>query len=71
MPVLDEGIINAGTTLGDSSTNYYSVAGRAGRNKDNLRVFRRTGLPCPTCDTPIQRIVIGQRGTHFCPQCQK
>ena len=68
--VLNEGIEHAGTTLGNSSTNYYSVAGRAGRNKDNLRVFRRTGQPCPECDTPIQRIIVGQRSSHFCPNCQ-
>jgi formamidopyrimidine-DNA glycosylase len=68
--VLNEGIRNLGTTLGRSSTNYYSVAGRAGRNKDNLRVFRRTGQACPNCGTPIQRMVIGQRSSHFCPACQ-
>ncbi|MGB0389607.1 MAG: zinc finger domain-containing protein, partial [Ardenticatenaceae bacterium] len=61
---------NAGTTLGNSSTNYYSVAGRSGRNKDNLRIFRRTGQPCPECSTPIQRMIVAQRSTHFCPKCQ-
>lgn len=68
--VLNEGIANAGTTLGNSSTNYYSVAGRSGRNKDNLRIFRRTGQPCPECSTPIQRMIVAQRSTHFCPKCQ-
>jgi formamidopyrimidine-DNA glycosylase len=34
-------------------------------------VFRRTGKPCLFCDTPIERIVITQRSTHFCPNCQK
>lgn len=68
--VLEEGIRNAGTTLGESSTNYYSVAGRAGQNKDNLRVFRRTGQPCPTCGTPIERLIVGQRSSHVCPVCQ-
>ena len=69
--VLEEGIRHAGTTLGDSSTNYYSVAGRAGRNKDNLRVFRRTDQPCPVCGTAIQKLVVSQRGTHICPTCQR
>ncbi len=68
--VLEEGIRNQGTTLGEASTNYYSLAGRAGRNKGNLNVFRRTGQPCPTCGTAIERIVVGQRSSHFCPLCQ-
>lgn len=68
--VLDEGIGNAGTTLAESSTNYYSIGGRAGNNKANLRVFRRTGQPCPDCGTLIERIIVGQRSSHFCPQCQ-
>ncbi|MGQ9518426.1 MAG: zinc finger domain-containing protein, partial [Anaerolineae bacterium] len=28
------------------------------------------GEPCRRCGTPIERIVVGQRGTHFCPRCQ-
>jgi formamidopyrimidine-DNA glycosylase len=69
--VLIEGIGNQGTTLGEGSTNYYSISGRRGRNKDNLLVFRRTGSPCPRCGTPIERIIVGQRSSHFCPQCQQ
>ena len=68
--VLKEGIENRGTTLGEGSTNYLSLAGRRGSNKENLRVFRRTGQPCPTCGTPIARIIVGQRSSHFCPTCQ-
>lgn len=34
------------------------------------RVYGRTDKPCYRCHQPIQRIVVGQRGTHFCPQCQ-
>jgi len=34
------------------------------------RVYGRTDQPCYRCHQPIQRIVVGQRGTHFCPQCQ-
>ena len=36
-----------------------------------LRVYGRDGQPCPACGAPVERIVLGQRGTHFCPQCQK
>jgi len=59
-----------GTTLGPAATNFYSVAGRRGRNADNLRVFRRHGQACPRCGAAIRRCVVGGRGTHFCPQCQ-
>ncbi len=68
--VLRRGIKAMGTSLGEAETSFYSVAGRRGRNQDGLRVFRRTGLPCPRCDTPIARLVVGQRGTHICPACQ-
>jgi formamidopyrimidine-DNA glycosylase len=34
------------------------------------RVYGRTARPCYRCHQPIQRIVVGQRGTHFCPHCQ-
>ena len=37
----------------------------------HFRVYDRAGKPCPTCGTPIERIVVGQRSTHFCPTCQK
>jgi formamidopyrimidine-DNA glycosylase len=68
--VLRRGIRAMGTSLGNADTNFYSVSGRRGRNKDGLRVFRRTGDPCPKCKTPIQRLMVGQRSTHICPLCQ-
>ncbi len=68
--VLRRGVDAMGTTLGSGATNFYSVAGRRGRNQDGLRVFRRTGEACPRCGAPIRRIVVGQRGTHLCPVCQ-
>lgn len=43
---------------------------RGGDFQNTLRVYKCTGLPCPTCETPIERILVGQRGTHFCPNCQ-
>jgi formamidopyrimidine-DNA glycosylase len=68
--VLQRGIINLGTTLGEGRTNFYSVGRRKGGNSRYLKVFRRTGLPCPRCRTPVQRILVGQRSTHICPRCQ-
>jgi formamidopyrimidine-DNA glycosylase len=43
---------------------------RGGGYQNHFRVYDREGQPCPVCGTEIQRIVVGQRGTHFCPQCQ-
>jgi formamidopyrimidine-DNA glycosylase len=43
---------------------------RGGDFQNHFRVYGRTGEPCPVCKTPIQRITVGQRGTHFCPHCQ-
>ncbi|MFC1592185.1 bifunctional DNA-formamidopyrimidine glycosylase/DNA-(apurinic or apyrimidinic site) lyase, partial [Thermodesulfobacteriota bacterium] len=68
--VLKRGLKNLGTTLGTGQANFYSVANRRGRNSDQLKVFRRTGQPCPRCRSAIERIVVGQRSTHVCPQCQ-
>lgn len=68
--VLKSGLRNLGTTLGNGAANFYSVANRKGRNSDKLNVFRRTGQPCPRCNTKIERMVVGQRGTHICPVCQ-
>jgi len=44
---------------------------RGGDFQNYFRVYQRTGEPCPKCGTPIARIVVGQRGTHFCPHCQQ
>ena len=69
--VLKRGLKNLGTSLGSGETNFYSVASRQGRNKDQLKVFRRTDLPCPRCQASIKRIIVGQRSTHICTKCQK
>ncbi len=68
--VLRRGLDAQGTTLGAGRTNFYSVAGRRGENADNLRVFRRHGLPCPRCGETIRRLMVAQRSTHLCPRCQ-
>ena len=65
--VLAQGIQNRGTTF----SNYRDAEGKEGSNQEHLRVFRRTGQPCPRCGTPIERTVVGGRGTYFCPRCQK
>jgi len=43
---------------------------RGGGFQNHFRVYQRQDEPCPACGTPIRRVVIGQRGSHFCPACQ-
>ena len=43
---------------------------RGGSFQNYFRVYNRADQPCPVCGTPIQRMVVAQRGTHFCPICQ-
>ena len=64
--VLRQGIVNRGASFSD----YVGVDGEPGDNAERLSVYQRTGQPCLRCGTPIQRIVVGQRSTHFCPRCQ-
>ena len=69
--VLKRGLNNLGTSLGTGKANFYSVARHTGRNQDQLKVFRRTGAPCPRCKSLIERLIVGQRSTHICPSCQR
>lgn len=65
--VLATAIEHRGTTL----RNYRVGDGAPGENKERLHVYGRgAGAPCLTCGTPLERIVVGQRGTMFCPVCQ-
>jgi formamidopyrimidine-DNA glycosylase len=60
--------LNAGIThKGASFDSVY----RGGEFQDHFQVYGRTGEPCLTCGTPIVRIVLGGRSTHYCPNCQK
>ncbi|ANZ68933.1 DNA-formamidopyrimidine glycosylase [Pediococcus claussenii] len=63
-----ERAINAhGTTV----FSYLNAAGHAGSFQNQLNVYHRQGKPCPRCGTLIEKIKVAQRGTHFCPHCQK
>ena len=64
---LREGVVNRGTSFSD----YEGVDGEPGANAEQLRVYQRTGEPCLRCGHRIERIVVGQRSTHFCPRCQR
>ena len=56
---------------GSSVSDYVDAEGREGFFQLQHRVYMRTGQPCLVCRTPIKRIVLGGRGTHYCPKCQK
>ena len=56
---------------GSSISNYVDADGVRGRYQQQHNVYGRTGEPCPRCGTPVRRIVLGQRGTHYCPRCQR
>ncbi len=56
---------------GSSVSNYVDADGRKGSFQTAHRVYRRTGEACVRCGAKIKRIVVAQRGTHFCPKCQK
>ncbi|MBD2104229.1 DNA-formamidopyrimidine glycosylase [Leptolyngbya sp. FACHB-261] len=64
-------VLQAGINSGGSSfSNFQNVQGVLGNYLDGAQVFRRTGAPCPTCGTPVARIKLAGRSTHFCPTCQ-
>jgi formamidopyrimidine-DNA glycosylase len=52
-------------------TFYRTPEGKAGSYQDRFRVYGRAGEPCGSCGKPIRRVLVGQRGTHFCGKCQK
>ncbi len=58
-------------TGGSSISDYVLPDGSDGAYQDERRVYAREGEPCPVCGTSIRRTVIGARGTHFCPVCQR
>ena len=58
-------------TGGSSISDYVAPDGRDGEYQSERRVYARRGEPCAKCGTPIRRIVLGARGTHYCPRCQR
>jgi len=55
---------------GSSVSDYVDADGVRGFFQLEHCVYQRTGLPCLRCGTPIRRILLGGRGTHYCPRCQ-
>jgi formamidopyrimidine-DNA glycosylase len=56
---------------GSSVSDYVGADGERGFFQLEHCVYQRTGEPCRVCETPIRRIVIGGRSTHYCPSCQR
>lgn len=65
--VLTRAIALGGTSI---DVMYKRVNGASGGFQDSLRAFDRENRPCRRCGTIIQKTIVGQRGTHFCPGCQ-
>jgi formamidopyrimidine-DNA glycosylase len=67
MLVLERAIERRGSTIRD----YVGGSGLRGGYQEEFRVYGRTGKPCVRCRTPIERIRLAGRSTHYCPRCQK
>ncbi len=65
--VLGAAVAAQGTTLYD----YRTVNGEVGAYLERLDAYGHDGDPCPRCGTSIVKLVVGQRGTHVCPNCQR
>ncbi len=65
--ILRRAIRHGGTTLID----YRNAYGEMGRFLKMLKVYQRTNLPCRKCRTPIARMILAGRSSHYCPKCQR
>jgi formamidopyrimidine-DNA glycosylase len=55
---------------GSSVKSYVNGQGEMGMFQHQLKAYGRKNEPCLTCGTPIEKVVLAGRGTHFCPRCQ-
>jgi len=68
---LQDVLLHAIRLGGSSVSDYVDADGVRGFFQLEHCVYLRTGQPCRTCATPIRRILVAGRGTHFCPNCQR
>ena len=66
--VFAQALAEGGTSFDEQ---YVNVNGQAGYFAHSLNAYSRTGEPCHRCGTPLRRIVLGGRSSHFCPKCQR
>jgi formamidopyrimidine-DNA glycosylase len=65
--VLKKGILNKGA----STDTFFRPDGARGAAHLEFQVAHRKGEECPVCGGPVERILVGQRSTFFCPKCQR
>ena len=65
-------VLNEAVALGGSSvSDYVDADGQEGFFQLQHRVYGREGQPCLVCGTPIKRVIIAGRSSHYCPHCQR
>jgi formamidopyrimidine-DNA glycosylase len=69
--VIEAGVRNGGTSLGDGQGNYVDLNGDAGGHREKVKVYGRAGQPCTVCGQSLHKTQITQRTTVFCAHCQK
>jgi formamidopyrimidine-DNA glycosylase len=71
LPAIKEVLKEAIALGGSSISDYVDADGAEGFFQLQHRVYAREGEPCLACKTPIKRVVIAGRSSHYCPKCQK
>ncbi|MDH6422901.1 bifunctional DNA-formamidopyrimidine glycosylase/DNA-(apurinic or apyrimidinic site) lyase [Aurantimicrobium minutum] len=66
--ILNKALAEGGTSFDEQ---YVNVNGESGYFSHSLNAYGQQGKPCPRCGTPIRRVTFMNRGSHFCPKCQK
>jgi formamidopyrimidine-DNA glycosylase len=66
--VLFKALAEGGTSFDEQ---YKNVNGESGYFAHSLNAYGQQGKPCPRCGTPIRRVQFMNRGSHFCPRCQR
>jgi formamidopyrimidine-DNA glycosylase len=69
--VIRAAVENGGTSLGTGQGNYTDLNGNSGGHSEKAKVYGRAGQPCVECGAPLEKIILAQRTTVFCPHCQK
>lgn len=65
--ILKKAILLRGTSV----DNYVDAFGKEGNFERELKIYGKKGKPCIKCRGSVARIVVGGRGTFFCPSCQR
>ncbi|HLP23049.1 MAG TPA: bifunctional DNA-formamidopyrimidine glycosylase/DNA-(apurinic or apyrimidinic site) lyase [Microbacteriaceae bacterium] len=66
--VLAQALVEGGTSF---DAQYVNVNGNSGYFSHSLNAYGQQGKPCPRCGTEIRRESFMNRGSHFCPRCQR